>query len=94
MSYGLNNRRYSVLHINHPDNPKPTIYSAYRDYGRFGSFFTHKIKPVVSLPNPSGETLALHYRIWVAQSQMPDRQSCAGKYSAFVEPPKTSRIPQ
>jgi len=26
--YGLNGRRYTVQHINHPDNPKPTMYSA------------------------------------------------------------------
>ncbi|MBA7627997.1 hypothetical protein ES703_35467 [subsurface metagenome] len=67
MSYGLNGRRYSVEHMNHPDNPKPTIYSAYRDYGRFGAFFKKEIK--------AGETLTLRYRIWVVEGEMPERQS-------------------
>ena len=79
MSYGLNGRRYSVQHMNHPDNPKATVYSAYRDYGRFGAFFKDTIG--------SGEVLTLRYRIWVAKGQMPERQACAGKYSAFVDCP-------
>jgi hypothetical protein len=85
MSCGLHDRRYSVQYMNHPDNPRPSIYSAYRDYGRFGAFFTRTIN--------SGESLQLCYRIWVAQSKMPDRQSCASKYSAFVDPPKTNVTP-
>ena len=77
MSYGLNDRRYNVQHINHPGNPEPTIYSAYRDYGRFGAFFKEEI--------PAGETLILRYRIWVGRGEMPKRQELANRYSAFVE---------
>jgi len=80
MSYGLNNQRYCVLHMNHPDNPRPTIYSAYRDYGRFGAFFTHTIK--------SGESLHLCYRIWIVGGEMPARERFAGKCSAFVDCPQ------
>ena len=80
MSYRLNNQQYCVLHMNHPDNPKPTIYSAYRDYGRFGAFFTHTIK--------SGESLKLCYRIWVVGGEMPARERFAGKCSAFVDCPQ------
>ena len=80
MSYGLNDRRYSVLYMDHPDNPKPTIYSAYRDYGRFGAFFKQKIN--------AGQTLTLNYCIWVVEGKMPERQVLAGKYSAFVDSPK------
>jgi hypothetical protein len=79
MSYGLNSRRYSVLYMNHPDNPNGTVYSAYRDYGRFGAFFKQTIN--------SGGTLTLRYRIWVAEGQMPERNICASKYSAFVDCP-------
>lgn len=77
MSYGLNNRRYCVLHMDHPSNPRPTIYSAYRDYGRFGAFFTRTIK--------SGESLQLCYRIWIVGGEMPARERFAGSYSAFVD---------
>lgn len=80
MSCGLNGRRYSVLHMNHTDNPKQTFYSAYRDYGRFGAFFKKKIG--------AGETLTLRYRILVFESEMPERQVLADKYSAFIEGPK------
>ena len=80
MSYGLAGKRYSVLHMNHPDNPKPSVYSAYRDYGRFGSFFKKEIN--------SGQSLKLRYRIWVVEGDMPKRQFLANKCTAFVEGPQ------
>ncbi|NIS50147.1 MAG: hypothetical protein GWN67_09300 [Phycisphaerae bacterium] len=80
MSCGLNGRRYSVLHMNHPDNPKQTLYSAYRDYGRFGAFFKKKVG--------AGETLKLRYRILVIEGEMPERGELAQKYSEFVDVPK------
>jgi len=81
LSYGLNARRYSVQHMNHPGNPEPTIYSAYRDYGRFGAFFKKEIA--------AGKTLTLRYRIWVGlRKAMPKRQELADRYSAFVNGPK------
>jgi len=84
MSYGLNGRRYSVEHMNHPDNPKPVIYSAYRDYGRFGAFFKKEIG--------AGETLTLRYRILVVEGEMPERKEMASKYSAFVDGPKVDPV--
>ncbi len=84
MSYGLNDQRYNVQHINHPDNPKPTIYSAYRDYGRFGAFFKTTIA--------SGETLTLRYRILVGHGEMPKRQEFANRYSALVNEPTVKVI--
>jgi len=80
MSYGLNDRHYSVQYINHPDNPEPAIYSAYRDYGRFGAFFKEEIR--------AGKTLTLRYRIWIGPGEMPKRQELANRYSAFVNDPK------
>jgi len=80
MSYGLNGRRYSVLYMDYPDNPKPVVYSAYRDYGRFGAFFKKKIN--------ADDTLTLRYRLWIVESEMPERQVLADKYSAFIEGPK------
>jgi hypothetical protein len=37
-------RKYSVLHLDHPSNPRPTTYST-RGYGRFGAFFTSDVEP-------------------------------------------------
>jgi hypothetical protein len=63
-TYTLSARRYTVIDFNHPDNPSDTMYSAYRDYGRFGAFFRHDIK--------QGETLTMRYRFWVLAGEMPE----------------------
>jgi len=80
MFYGLNNRQYGVLLMDHSSNPRPTIYSAYRDYGRFGAFFTRTIR--------SGETLKLCYRIWIVGGEMPAQEQLVGRYTAFVDCPQ------
>ncbi len=77
MSYGLDSGRYAVQHMNHPSNPKPTIYSAYRDYGRFGAFFKKKIAADTSL--------TLRYRIIVSPGEMPKRKALANRYAAYVD---------
>jgi len=79
MNYALNNQDYSVLHMNHEDNPKNNVYSAYRDYGRFGCWTRHTLK--------KGETLTLKYRIWVVADKMPGRETCTARRAAFVTPP-------
>lgn len=43
-SFVLNEKTYSVIYLNHPDNPKGAKYSAYRDYARFGAFFKSSIE--------------------------------------------------
>jgi hypothetical protein len=80
MSHPLGDKFYSVQHIDHPDNPRPTLYSAYRGYGRFGAFFKRKLA--------AGETVSARYRIWVGQGQMPPREEMSARYSAFAEPPQ------
>ena len=79
MSHGINGRHYSVLHINHPGNPSPTVYSAYRDYGRFGPYFEKVIQP--------GRPLTVRYYLWVAESKMPACDELAAKYQALINPP-------
>jgi len=79
MNIGLHGKRYAVQYMNHPDNPTPTVYSAYRDYGRFGSYFKKKI--------PAGETLELRYRVYVGTGATPGRDELARRYAAFVDPP-------
>jgi hypothetical protein len=60
-----------------PANPNAdAVYSAYRDYGRFGEFFKHTI--------PAGQTLKLCYRIRVSEGSLPDRESLAAQYAAFT----------
>lgn len=79
MNIGLYGKRYAVQYMSHPDNPTPTVYSAYRDYGRFGSYFKKTI--------PAGETLELRYRVYVSTGAMPDRDEMAGRYAGFIDPP-------
>ena len=59
-TYTLRGKRYSVVDLNHPDNPKGTKFSAYRDYGRFrrlrqgGDRVGAVVDPEVSLPHRRG----------------------------------------
>ena len=77
LEYGLNGKRYSVLYMSDPANPNSdAVYSAYRDYGRFGEFFKHTI--------PAGQTLKLRYRIRVSEGSLPDRKALAKQYEAFT----------
>lgn len=76
MSYGLNGKRYTVQHMNHPDNPRGTVYSAYRDYGRFGAFPKVEIR--------KDETLTLRYRIYVMLGDMPSREQMQQRYQDYI----------
>jgi len=76
LSYGLGGKRYTVQHMNHPTNPKGTLYSAYRDYGRFGAFFVTTLK--------KDQTLTLRYRLWISRGDIPSREELAAQHAAFV----------
>jgi len=85
-TYTLGDKRYSVVHFNHPDNPKGTVYSAYRDYGRFGAFFKKDIR--------SGESLTLKYRFLVAAGEMPPIdavQKCWDQFAGAATPSPTPK---
>ncbi len=77
LNYKLGEKSYSVQHMNHPSNPKGSIYSAYRDYGRFGSFPATNIK--------KGETLTLKYRIRITEGEMPEREMLAGEFAKYTK---------
>lgn len=79
MSYGLNNKTYSVVEMNDPDNPKPATWSAYRDYGRFGPYIKYDLE--------HNESFDVNYRFWISESAMPDRGKIAAKYKAYQHPP-------
>jgi hypothetical protein len=85
-TFSLNGNKYSVLHVNHPGNPKETRYSAYRDYGRFGAFPVAKIK--------GGESQTFQYRFVIAQGEMPSAetiQNIANSFTGENQPtPKTT----
>jgi len=79
LSYGLAGKRYTVQHMNHPDNPKGTRYSAYRDYGRFGAF------PVATIR--TDQPLTLRYRFRIARGDLPTRETLAAQYAELVSLP-------
>ena len=76
-TYDLRGEKYTVQHMNHPDNPKGAIYSAYRDYGRFGCFVETAIK--------QGETLTLKYRIRITLGEAPSVDEMNTQYSQFIK---------
>ena len=79
MSFVVAGKRYTVLRLNHPDNPGETRGSE-RDYGRFGDYFEYDLTPE--------KPLKLRYRLWVQEGEMTVEQ-CARMAAAFVTPPVT-----
>ncbi|HWE00798.1 MAG TPA: DUF6807 family protein [Tepidisphaeraceae bacterium] len=71
-----NGKTYSVVEMSHPDDPKGTKWSAYRDYGRFGAFAAHEIK--------SGEALTLKYRFLIADGEMPPADVIEKSFNQFT----------
>ena len=83
VSYALGESRFNVAHLNHPGNPKGTIYSAYRPYGRFGAFAKTKL--------PADTPLTLRYRIFVREGQQALTVEDAQRlYADFAAPPKVT----
>lgn len=79
-NFVIDGKKYGVIHLNHPDNPKGMVYSAYRDYGRFGAFFETDI--------PKGAALQFAYGIIVNAGDLPDRKkitNLANKFSGLVQ---------
>jgi len=77
MCFVLDGKRYTVLRINHPDNPGEARGSE-RDYGRFGDYFEYELTPE--------KPLKVKYRVWVQEGEMTGEQ-CAAIAAAFVSPP-------
>ena len=87
----MHGNRYSIVEMNHPQNPKGIKYSAYRDYGRFGAFI-----PKTTIP--AGESLTLKFRFLIADGEMPPAEmieKCwddfAGASSPTPVPPITTK---
>jgi hypothetical protein len=75
-TFWLDGQSYSVVQMNHPDNPTGTRISAYRNYGRFGMFPTATIK--------AGETRTFRYRFLVAAGEMPAAEMIQAACNAFT----------
>jgi hypothetical protein len=78
MSFVVGGKRYTVLRMNHPDNPKEARGSE-RDYGRFGDYFEYDLTP--------DKPLKVKYRVWVQEGEMTVEQ-CAAMSQAFAHPPE------
>jgi hypothetical protein len=74
MSFVVEGKRYTVLRIDHPDNPKPSRGSE-RDYGRFGDYFEWDLTPKTPLK--------IKYRVWVQEGEM-TVEKCAEMAKEFV----------
>jgi hypothetical protein len=70
----IDGKRYTIAFLNHPENPKDTPFSAYRDYGRFGGFFRTSVK--------KGESATFKVRFIVAEGELAP-ESIAKEAEAF-----------
>jgi hypothetical protein len=77
-SFVVGGKRYTVLRVNHPDNPKDARGSE-RDYARFGDYFEYTLTPE--------KPLKVKYRVWVQEGEMTVEQ-CNAIAAAYVHPPE------
>lgn len=78
MTYKIGDRNYHVQHMSHPSLPKGNVYSAYRNYGRFGAYFVKELA--------KGESAIFKVRFYVSPGAFPDDAAVAMKerYADFV----------
>lgn len=74
-NYTLAGKEYGVVHLNSKSNPKGTVYSAYRDYGRFGAFFEKDVK--------QGESLTVNYGFLIVDGELPGQDDIQKVWEAW-----------
>lgn len=74
--FTVEGKTFTVIILNHPDNPKDTATSAYRDYGRFGMF--PKGKAAADAP------FKLRYQWLVAEGDVRDAAVFQQAWNAFA----------
>ncbi len=74
--FTIEGKTFTVVILNHPDNPKDTATSAYRDYGRFGMF--PKGKATADVP------FKLRYQWLIAEGGVRDAAVFQGAWNAFA----------
>jgi hypothetical protein len=84
-TFTLHGQRHSVVELNHPDNPKKTLWSAYRNYGRLGAFPKAMI--------PSGQTLVLKYEFLIADGSMPPAEAIEKAWDHFTGAATPTPVP-
>jgi hypothetical protein len=84
-TYVLRGKTYSVVDLNHPGNPKKTLFSAYRNYGRFGAF------PVATIKK--GESLEFNYRFLIAEGEMPSAAVIQKSWDGYAAVATPSPVP-
>lgn len=79
MSFTIDDQPYTVQHMSHPTLPGKTRYSAYRNYGRFGVFFTDSLD--------QGETATYRIRLHISSGSFSDngRAQMRKRYQAYVK---------
>lgn len=75
LCFVLGGKRYTVVYIDHPENPKPARFSE-RNYGRFGSYFVTDVT--------AEKPLDVKYRVWVQEGEM-TVDECAAMQREFVQ---------
>jgi len=75
MSFMLEGKRYTVLYLDHPSNPKEARQSE-RCYGRIGTYFEYELTPK--------KPLVVHYRLWIQEGEMTVEQ-CEALSKSFTQ---------
>jgi hypothetical protein len=76
-SFMIGDETYFVQHMSHPSIPKGNIYSAYRDYGRFGAYFVSRIA--------KGESMDLQYKFLIGKGDLLERDFFNAQYKNFAK---------
>lgn len=84
-TYTLNGKRHTIVQLNHPDNPKKTKFSAYRDYGRFGAFFVQSLS--------ANETLTINYRFLVGEGELDAVDQVQANWHQYADRSDYSTVP-
>jgi hypothetical protein len=74
MSFVVGGKRYTVVYLDHPDNPKEARQSE-RAYGRLGTYFEYDLT--------KDKPLKVKYRLWVQDGEVTAEQ-CEALSKAFV----------
>jgi hypothetical protein len=78
MSFLVGGKRYTVVYLDHPDNPKEARQSE-RTYGRVGTYFEYDLT--------KDKPLSVKYRLWVQEGEVTPEQ-CDTLSKAFVSSEK------